>query len=104
QAAVALTVADLVRAIRRTAPKVIAVDGDDTLWGGVAGEIGPEAVDLSGARQGLARRLLEWRAAGVLLVLVSNNDEATVLSVLERPDSILSAEHFTVISAAWGPK
>ena len=104
QATVALTVADLVRAIRRTPPKVIAVDGDDTLWGGVAGEIGPDAVDLSGARQVLARRLLEWRAAGVLLVLLSNNDEATVLSVLERTDSILSAEHFTVISATWGPK
>jgi FkbH-like protein len=104
QAAVALTVADLIRAIRRTPPKVIAVDGDETLWSGVAGEIGPDAVDLTGPRQTLARRLLEWRAAGVLLVLVSNNDEATVLSVLERPDSLLRAEHFAAISADWGPK
>ena len=104
QAAVALRLAEVVRAVRRPAPKVIAVDGDETLWGGVAGEIGPDAVDLTGPRALLARRLLRWRAAGALLALVSNNDEATVRAVLDRPDSTLKAEHFSVISAAWGPK
>ncbi|MEU7055958.1 SDR family NAD(P)-dependent oxidoreductase [Streptomyces sp. NPDC046197] len=104
QAAVALRLADVVRAVLRPAPKVIAVDGDETLWGGVAGEIGPQAVDLAGPRARLARRLLRWRAAGALLVLVSNNDEATVRAVLDRPDSLLKAEHFSVVSAAWGPK
>ncbi|MGW1170928.1 SDR family NAD(P)-dependent oxidoreductase [Streptomyces sp. NPDC002550] len=104
QAAVALRLADVVRAVLRPTPKVIAVDGDETLWGGVAGEIGPEAVDLTGPRALLARRLLQWREAGALLALVSNNDEATVRAVLDRPDSLLKAEHFSVLSAAWGPK
>ncbi|MFC5288697.1 SDR family NAD(P)-dependent oxidoreductase [Actinokineospora guangxiensis] len=104
QAAVALRVAEVVRALRRPAPKVIAVDGDETLWGGVAGEIGPEAVDLTGPRALLARRLLGWRRAGALLVLVSNNDEDTVRAVLDRPDSVLKPEHFSVLSAQWGPK
>ncbi len=104
QAAVALRLADVVRAIRRPAPKVIAVDGDETLWGGVAGESGPEAVDLTGPRALLARRLLRWREAGALLALVSNNDEDTVRAVLDRPDSLLKAEHFSVLSATWGPK
>ncbi|MEU1708807.1 SDR family NAD(P)-dependent oxidoreductase [Streptomyces sp. NPDC005706] len=104
QGAVALRLAEVVRAVQRPAPKVIAVDGDETLWGGVAGESGPDAVDLTGPRALLARRLLRWRAAGTLLALVSNNDEATVRAVLDRPDSPLKAEHFSVISAAWGPK
>ncbi|MCD9879812.1 type I polyketide synthase [Streptomyces guryensis] len=104
QAAVALRLAEVVRAVRRPAPKVIAVDGDETLWGGVAGETGPDAVDLTGPRALLARRLLEWRAAGALLVLVSNNDEDTVRAVLDRPDSRLKPEHFSVLSAGWGPK
>ncbi|MFI5685175.1 SDR family NAD(P)-dependent oxidoreductase [Streptomyces sp. NPDC051636] len=104
QAAVALRLAEVVRAVLRPAPKVIAVDGDETLWGGVAGEIGPGAVDLTGPRALLARRLLRWREAGALLALVSNNDEATVRAVLDRPDSLLKAEHFSVVSAAWGPK
>ncbi|MGX1971327.1 SDR family NAD(P)-dependent oxidoreductase [Streptomyces kronopolitis] len=104
QAVVALRLAEVVRAVRRPAPKVIAVDGDETLWGGVAGEAGPEAVDLTGPRAQLARKLLRWRAAGALLALVSNNDEATVRAVLDRPDSLLKAEHFSVVSAAWNPK
>jgi FkbH-like protein len=104
QAAVALTLTDLLRALRRPVPKVIVVDGDETLWSGVAGELGPDGVDLSGHRVALARRLLAWRAAGVLLVLASNNDESTVLDVLARPDSLLGAEHFSVISSGWDPK
>ncbi|MGX2992840.1 HAD-IIIC family phosphatase [Streptomyces sp. JNUCC 64] len=104
QAVLALTVADALTAVRRTPPKVIAVDGDDTLWGGVAGESGPENVELGGARAELAERLALWRAAGVLLVLVSNNDEDTVRAVLDRPESVLRAEHFAAVSAQWGPK
>ncbi|MEU1466832.1 SDR family NAD(P)-dependent oxidoreductase [Streptomyces sp. NPDC005761] len=104
QAAVALTVAEAATAVRRPPPKVIAVDGDETLWSGVAGEKGPDRVDLGGARALLGRRLLQWRAAGVLIVLVSNNDEATVRAVLERPDSVLRAEHFSVLDAGWGRK
>ncbi|MCF2435372.1 hypothetical protein LV779_14985 [Streptomyces thinghirensis] len=50
---------------------------------------GREHVGLLGGRARLARRLLQWRAAGVLLALVSNNDEATVRAVLDRPDSPL---------------
>ncbi|MET8831989.1 SDR family NAD(P)-dependent oxidoreductase [Streptomyces sp. NPDC004610] len=104
QAALALRITQAVNAVRRPVPKVIAVDGDETLWGGVAGEIGPEAVDLTGPRALLARKLLRWRAAGTLLALVSNNDEDTVRAVLGRSDSPLKPEHFSVLSAAWTPK
>ncbi|MEU8576909.1 SDR family NAD(P)-dependent oxidoreductase [Streptomyces asoensis] len=104
QAAVALSLAETVRAVLRPAPKVIAVDGDETLWGGVAGESGPDAVDLSGPRALLARRLLRWREAGTLLALISNNDEETVRAVLDRPESLLKPGHFSVLSAGWGPK
>lgn len=104
QAALALRLAQVTRAVLRPAPKVIAVDGDETLWGGVAGEVGPKSVDLTGPRALLAHRLLRWRAAGALLALVSNNDEDTVRAVLDRPDSPLKAEHFSVLSAGWAPK
>ncbi|MEU6562216.1 HAD-IIIC family phosphatase [Nocardia nova] len=104
QAGVALTLADTLRAVHDELPKVIAVDGDHTLWSGVAGEIGPENVDLTGARADLARKLLRLRQSGVLLALVSNNDEATVRAVLERPDALLRTEHFSVVSAGWDRK
>ncbi|MEV0254222.1 HAD-IIIC family phosphatase [Streptomyces sp. NPDC050732] len=104
QALVALRLADVFQQVRRRAPKVIVVDGDETLWSGIAGEVGPENVDFTGGRALLAARLLQWREAGVLLAMVSNNDEETVHRILDRPDSPLRREHFAAISAAWEPK
>ncbi|WP_328611598.1 HAD-IIIC family phosphatase [Amycolatopsis sp. NBC_00345] len=104
EAVIALGVTDVLASIRRPPPKVIVVDGDETLWSGVAGEAGPDGVELTGARALLARRLRDWRSAGVLLALVSKNDEATVRAVLDRPDSVLRAGDFSVIAAGWDPK
>ncbi|MEU2038836.1 HAD-IIIC family phosphatase [Nocardia niwae] len=104
QAAVALTLAAVARVALLPAPKVIAVDGDDTLWSGVVGEIGPEGVTFDAPRLALARRLRQWRAAGTLLVLISNNDEESVHAVLDRPDSPLRASDFTVVSTGWDGK
>ncbi|WP_249645025.1 hybrid fatty acyl-AMP ligase/type I polyketide synthase [Nocardia sputi] len=104
QAAVALTLAAVARVALLPAPKVIAVDGDDTLWSGVVGEIGPAAVTFDPPRITLARRLRQWRAAGTLLVLISNNDDDSVHAVLARPDSPLRAEDFAVVSTGWDSK
>uniref|UniRef100_UPI002454AF24 HAD-IIIC family phosphatase n=1 Tax=Nocardia gipuzkoensis TaxID=2749991 RepID=UPI002454AF24 len=104
QAAVALTLAAVARVALLPAPKVIAVDGDDTLWSGVVDESGPTAVTFDAPRLALARRLRQWRAAGTLLVLISNNDEESVRAVLDRPDSPLGATDFTVVSTGWDSK
>ncbi|TQM26373.1 type I polyketide synthase [Nocardia bhagyanarayanae] len=104
QAAVALTLVATATAVTEPAPKVIAVDGDDTLWSGTAGEIGSGAVVFDEARQALARRLLEWRSAGTLLALVSNNGEDIVHAILDRPDSPLGRAHFAAVSAGWDGK
>ncbi|APE34969.1 hypothetical protein BOX37_14570 [Nocardia mangyaensis] len=104
QAAMALTLTATVTAVVEPAPKVIAVDGDDTLWSGIAGEIGVTGVEFDAPRRLLARRLRQWRAAGTLLVLVSNNDEDIVRAILDRPDSPLSPAAFAAISASWDGK
>ncbi|NKY31138.1 hybrid fatty acyl-AMP ligase/type I polyketide synthase [Nocardia gamkensis] len=104
QAAVALTLAAVARVALLPAPKVIAVDGDDTLWSGVVGEIGPAAVTFDPPRITLARRLRQWRAAGTLLVLISNNDDDSVQAVLDRPDSPLRAADFAIVSTGWDSK
>ncbi|MBF6467484.1 HAD-IIIC family phosphatase [Nocardia beijingensis] len=104
QAAVALTLAAVARVALLPAPKVVAVDGDDTLWSGVVGEIGPAGVGFDAPRLALARRLRQLRAAGTLLVLISNNEEDSVHAVLDRPDSPLRAADFTVVSTGWEDK
>ncbi|MFJ4653355.1 HAD-IIIC family phosphatase [Nocardia sp. NPDC088792] len=104
QAAVALTLVATVDAVTEPAPKVIAVDGDDTLWTGTAGENGAAAVVFDAPRLALARRLAQWRAAGTLLVLVTNNDADIVEAILARPESPLRRDDFAAVSAGWGGK
>lgn len=104
QAAVALTLIATITAITEPAPKVIAVDGDDTLWSGTAGEVGAEGVGFDAARIAVATRLRQWRAAGTLLVLVTNNDDDIVRAVLDRPDSPLRYADFAAVSTGWAGK
>ncbi|WP_410872014.1 HAD-IIIC family phosphatase [Nocardia sp. A7] len=104
QAALALTLVATVTAATEPAPKVVAVDGDDTLWGGIAGEIGAGGVTFDTPRLALATRLRQWRRAGTLLVLLSNNDDDIVREILDRPDSPLRYEDFAVVSTGWDAK
>jgi FkbH-like protein len=104
QAAIALTLTRTLWNLRRPPVKVVAVDGDNTLWKGIAGEIGPENVVLSGAYETFANKLIALRDSGVLILLISKNDENTLLEVLSRNDSVLSKEHFAIIAHGWNSK
>ena len=61
--------------------KVIVVDGDNTLWGGVVGEIGAAKVEIAGEYLELQRTLKAQKSSGVLLALASKNEEADVAEV-----------------------
>ncbi len=84
--------------------KVIAVDGDNTLWGGVCGEEGPAGVRIAGGYAALQRFLRQKRAEGFLLVLCSKNNEADVWEVFRQPGMILRREHFVAHRIDWAPK
>ncbi|MGH2868925.1 MAG: HAD-IIIC family phosphatase, partial [Solirubrobacteraceae bacterium] len=90
--------------------KVIAVDLDDTLWGGIVGEDGLSGVVCGHEGQGLAfqdlqRELLVLRATGVVLVIASKNNPADAHEVLERhPDMVLRREHFATERINWEDK
>lgn len=90
--------------------KVVAVDCDDTLWGGLAGEVDPQELQLSPHDGGAAylrlqRVLKEAARRGILLVAVSKNEPATVEAVFKtRPEMVLSANDFALMKVSWGPK
>ncbi len=93
------------------ARKVLVLDCDNTLWGGVVGEDGPSGLALSpgdprgDAFRALQARVLELRARGVLLALASKNEERDVLEVLDRhPGMLLRREHLAGWRIGWGPK
>lgn len=80
--------------------KVLAVDLDDTLWGGILGEDGVRNLKLGHDFPGnvylrIQRELLELKQQGVLLVLISKNNEADARQAMETlPDMLLKWDDF----------
>ena len=89
--------------------KGLITDLDDTLWAGIAGESGTEAVSwdldskthLHGLYQQLLRALAEQ---GVLIGVASRNDPETVDAVFRRPDILLPRDRVFPVEAHWGAK
>lgn len=85
--------------------KAIALDLDNTLYGGVLGEDGPQGLALSPAHEALHRTLIGLREQGVFLAIVSKNvDEDVAALFAERPDFPLRWEHLSARSVRWGSK
>jgi len=90
--------------------KVLAVDLDNTLWGGVLGEVGAQAVQLGGLYPGncyldLQRAISRLRDQGVILVLASKNDAAAVEEALiAHPEVVLRPTAFSVSAVNWSSK
>ncbi|CAJ62711.1 MULTISPECIES: HAD-IIIC family phosphatase [Frankia] len=109
-AAYAREVSDLVRARGGRTRKVLAVDLDETLWGGVLGDDGVEGVEVGTGYRGEAfarfqRLVRQLQSQGVLLAAVSKNDQDTVLAALrEHPGMVLREEDFVRVIANWAPK
>lgn len=86
-------------------PKVLVVDGDNTLWDGVLAEDGPQGVQVGLARQELQNFLIEQREAGRLLCLSTKNDLVDVTEAFAAvPGMRLAPDDFVRMSADWRPK
>lgn len=96
--------------LRHPRRKVIAVDADNTLWLGVLGEDGAHELKMGQDYPGnifhrIQQRLLDLKSSGLLLALVSKNDQSAVLDVLEHhPDTQLKAADFIAIHCHYRDK
>ena len=101
---------DLERGLTSQARKLLVLDLDNTLWGGVVGEDGMAGIALGEEGVGkcyrdFQRLLHSLRGAGTLLAVVSKNDAAIVDEVFERhPMMVLRPDDFVAVSADWTPK
>jgi FkbH-like protein len=90
--------------------KALAVDLDNTLWGGVIGEDGMNGIRLGqeypGAPyQALQRTLLDLHRKGILLVVCSKNNLEDAMEAIENhPGMLLKPEHFSAMRINWGDK
>ena len=103
-AALGTMIARLLHA-RTNRHKVIALDCDETLWGGVCGEDGPLGVELSAGYQALQAFMLEQRENGMLLSLCSKNNPEDVYETFRvHPEMPLRLKHFAATRLNWEPK
>ena len=106
--------ADLTRVIASRAgavKKVVVVDCDQTLWGGLIGEDGMGGIALDphdypgNVYWTFQRQLLALQQRGLLLALCSRNEEQDVLAVLDaHPNCVLRREHLSGWRVNWDDK
>ncbi|MBI3864835.1 MAG: HAD-IIIC family phosphatase [Planctomycetia bacterium] len=105
-----IEIARTIRSHRKAPAKVLALDADGVLWGGVIGEDGIHGVHLGPDHPGRAfqlfqRQILEIKRRGILLVLVSRNNADDVWRMIEgHPDMILQRGDFATARINWKPK
>ncbi len=90
--------------------KVMVVDLDNTLWGGVIGEDGMAGIKVGSeypgaAYQALHRALLDLSRKGILLAVCSKNNLDDAMEALERhPGMLVRAKHFAAMRINWTDK
>ena len=90
--------------------KVLVLDLDNTLWGGVVGEVGPLGVDIGETPAGESFLEFQRYAAGlakrgVLLTVCSKNNVEDARGPFEQhPDMALRLGDFACFEASWNPK
>ena len=107
---VARSLASIVNAIYGRSRKVLVLDLDNTLWGGVIGDDGVDKIHIgretavAEAYTAFQEYCLELRARGILLAVCSKNTESVAKSGFLHPSSILKLEQFSAFQANWEPK
>jgi len=103
-------VANMIKSIYGKNKKAFNLDLDNTLWGGIVGDDGPENIEI-GQETSVAQGYSEFqeyiklhKQLGVLLTVNSKNDEANAVAGVERPDSVLHKDDFVSFKANWNPK
>ena len=100
-----------VRALTGETRKLLLVDLDETLWGGIVGDVGWQNVRLGGidpigeAFRDFQLGLKALKRRGVLLGIVSKNEESTALEAIRsHPEMVLRQDDFAGWRINWEDK
>ena len=93
------------------ARKIIIVDLDETLWGGIVGDAGWENLRLGGhdpigeAFVDFQKALKSYTNRGILLGIASKNEESVALEAIEKnPEMVLKIDDFSSWKINWDDK
>jgi FkbH-like protein len=100
-----------VRGLNGQAKKLIILDLDNTLWSGIVGDVGWQGLVLGGhdpvgeALVDFQRGLKALKNRGILLAVVSKNEESVALDAIEKhPEMVLRQEDFAGWRINWEDK
>jgi len=106
----AFNTANIVKSVFGRNKKALALDLDNTLWGGVVGDDGVEHIQI-GQETGVAQSYYEFQSyikaqkdLGIMLTVCSKNDEENAVAGLNHPEGVLRPDDFIVIKANWENK
>jgi len=103
-------VAKLVKSLYGKNQKCLVLDLDNTLWGGVVGEIGASAIEigpetaLGEAYSNFQRYVKGLHNRGIILAICSKNDEHIAREAFENPNMVLQLDDIAVFCANWENK
>jgi FkbH-like protein len=104
-------VARIVASIRGKSRRVLILDLDNTVWGGVIGDDGLGGINVAQgdptgeAHLAVQRFALQLRQRGILLAVSSKNtDEIARTPFKEHPEMLLKLDHIAVFQANWNDK
>jgi len=104
-------VALMISALKRPPKKVLVLDLDNTLWGGVVADDGLEGIELGDtsprgeAFKTFQKYIGSLKQRGVLLAVCSKNDHVKAAEVFEKhPEMVLRLEDLVSFKANWEPK
>lgn len=107
---IASNVANIIKSLFGKNKKALAIDLDNTMWGGIVGDDGPENLEL-GTETAVGQAYVEFQEylkglqkQGVLLNIISKNEEAAAKGGLAHPQMVLREADFISIKANWEPK
>lgn len=99
-----------IRALTTGPKKVLVLDLDNTLWGGIVGEVGALGVQLGDSPDGEAFRAFQAHVRqlgrrGIVLAVCSKNNARDAREPFEQnPDMVLKLGDFAAFEASWDPK
>lgn len=102
--------ARILAALRGLTRKVLVLDLDNTLWGGVLGDDGPDGIVIGeGSARGEAFKAFQvharaLRSRGILLAVSSKNDPQRAEAAFEHPEMVLRRADFAAFVADWTDK
>jgi FkbH-like protein len=104
----ALDIKAALRGVRGQAKKLVVLDLDDTLWGGIVGDVGWQNLRLGGhdglgeAFKDFQRELKGLTKRGIALALVSKNEQSVALEAFtSHPEMVLELSDIVAYRINW---